>query len=61
MFGAICLYCGSNDNLTVGQFMGALKTIISGLAFIGLHEISSFVKVSREFIFLGSVSEKIGL
>jgi len=33
--GAICLYCGSNSNPTVGQFVGALKTsIISGLAFV---------------------------
>jgi hypothetical protein len=38
-FGAIhSCYC-SNDNPTVGEFVGALKTsIISGLAFKGLHE-----------------------
>jgi hypothetical protein len=27
-FGAIRLYCGSNDNPTVGQFVDALKTSI---------------------------------
>jgi hypothetical protein len=32
------LYCGSNDNPTVGQFVDALKTsIINGLAFRGLQ------------------------
>jgi hypothetical protein len=32
-------HCCSNDNPTVGEFTGALKTsIISGLAFRGLHE-----------------------
>jgi hypothetical protein len=36
-FGAIRLNCGSNDNPTVGQFVGALKTsIINGLAFRSL-------------------------
>jgi hypothetical protein len=36
-FGVICSYCGSNDNPSVGQFVGVLKTsIISGLAFRGL-------------------------
>jgi hypothetical protein len=36
-FGVIRLYCGSNDNPTVGQFVDVLKTsIISGLAFGGL-------------------------
>jgi hypothetical protein len=33
-FGAILLYCGSNNNPTVGQFVDALKTvIINGLAY----------------------------
>ena len=36
-FGAICFHCGSNNNLSVGQFVDALKTvIISGLACRGL-------------------------
>jgi hypothetical protein len=38
-FGAIHLHCWSNSNPTVGQFLGALKTvIISGLAYRGLHD-----------------------
>jgi hypothetical protein len=38
-FGAIRLHCGSNNNPTVGQFVGALKTdIISGLAYRGLRD-----------------------
>jgi hypothetical protein len=37
IFGAICLYSGSNNNPSVGQFEDALKTsIINGLAFRGL-------------------------
>jgi hypothetical protein len=37
--GAICLYCGSNNNPTMGWFVDALKTsIINGLAFRGLCE-----------------------
>ena len=36
-FGAIRLHCGSYNNLSVGQLVDALKTvIISGLAFRGL-------------------------
>jgi hypothetical protein len=36
-FGAIRLYCGLNNNPTVGQFLDAQKTnIINGLTFIGL-------------------------
>jgi hypothetical protein len=38
-FGAIHLHCGSNNNPTVGQFVGALKTIIiNGLAYRGLRD-----------------------
>ena len=37
-FGVIHLHCGSNNNPTVGQYVDALKTsIISGLAYTGLH------------------------
>jgi hypothetical protein len=37
--GTISLYCGSNDNPTVVQFLDALKTsIINGLAFRGLQD-----------------------
>jgi hypothetical protein len=37
-FGVIHVHCGSNNNPTVGQFVDALKTsIISGLAYAGLH------------------------
>jgi hypothetical protein len=36
-FGAVCSYCGSNNNPNVGQFVDAQKTgIINGLAIIGL-------------------------
>jgi hypothetical protein len=35
--GAICSYCGFNNNLAAGQFIDAQKTsIINGLAFRGL-------------------------
>jgi hypothetical protein len=37
-FGVIRLHFGSNNNLTVGQFVDALKTrIINGLAYTGLR------------------------
>jgi hypothetical protein len=37
-FATFRLYCGSNDNLTVGQYADVLKTsIINGLAFGGLY------------------------
>jgi hypothetical protein len=40
-FGVIRLHCGSNNNPTVGQFVGALKTsIINGLAYTGLRNAS---------------------
>ena len=36
-FGVILLHCGSNNNLTVGQLVNALKTsTINGLVFRGL-------------------------
>ena len=37
-FGAIRLHCGSNNNLSVGQFVDAMKTvIINGLAYRSLY------------------------
>jgi hypothetical protein len=40
-FGVIRLHCGSNNNPTVGQFVGALKTsIINGFAYTGLRNAS---------------------
>jgi hypothetical protein len=38
-FGIIRLHCGANNNPSVGQFVGALKTVIlNGLRYRGLHD-----------------------